>query len=67
MNDLQFAGRYQFMLIRCSGRLISMRNEHYMCICTTFFKFETHHFTLAVDLYFYLVILTITGDDLPNI
>jgi hypothetical protein len=28
MNDLQFAGRYQCLPIRCSGRLISMQNEH---------------------------------------
>jgi hypothetical protein len=28
MNDLQFAGRYQCLPIRCSGRLISLRNEH---------------------------------------
>jgi hypothetical protein len=28
MNDLQFAGRYKCLPIRCSGRLISLRNEH---------------------------------------
>jgi hypothetical protein len=28
MNDLQFAWRYQCLPIRCSGRLISLRNEH---------------------------------------
>jgi hypothetical protein len=28
MNDLQFAGRYQCLSIRCSGRLISLQNEH---------------------------------------
>jgi hypothetical protein len=28
MNDLQFAGRYQCLQIRCSGRLISLNNEH---------------------------------------
>jgi hypothetical protein len=28
MNDLQFAGRYQWLLIRCSGHLISLHNEH---------------------------------------
>jgi hypothetical protein len=28
MNDLQFVGRYQCLPIRCSGRLISLQNEH---------------------------------------
>jgi hypothetical protein len=28
MNDLQFAGRYQCLPITCSGRLISLQNEH---------------------------------------
>jgi hypothetical protein len=28
MNALQFAGRYQCLPIRCSGRLISLQNEH---------------------------------------
>jgi hypothetical protein len=28
MNDLQFTGRYQCLPIRCSGRLISLQNEH---------------------------------------
>jgi hypothetical protein len=28
MNDLQLAGRYQCLPIRCSGRLISLQNEH---------------------------------------
>jgi hypothetical protein len=28
MNDLEFAGRYQYLPIRCSGRLISPQNEH---------------------------------------
>jgi hypothetical protein len=28
MNDLQFAGKYQYLPIRCSGRLISLQNEH---------------------------------------
>jgi hypothetical protein len=28
MNDLQFAGRRQCLPIRCSGRLISLQNEH---------------------------------------
>jgi hypothetical protein len=28
MNDLQFDGRYQCLPIRCSGRLISLHNEH---------------------------------------
>jgi hypothetical protein len=28
MNGLQFAGRYQCLPIRCSGRLISLHNEH---------------------------------------
>jgi hypothetical protein len=27
MNDLQFAGRYECLPIRCSGRLISLQNE----------------------------------------
>jgi hypothetical protein len=28
MKDLQFSGRYQCLPIRCSGRLISLHNEH---------------------------------------
>jgi hypothetical protein len=28
MNDHQFARRYQFLPVRCSGRLISLQNEH---------------------------------------
>jgi hypothetical protein len=28
MNDLQFAGGYKFLVIRCSGRLISLQHEH---------------------------------------
>jgi hypothetical protein len=28
MNDLQFAGRYQCLPIRCSERLTSLQNEH---------------------------------------
>jgi hypothetical protein len=28
MNDLQFAGRYQCLPVRCSGRVISLQNEH---------------------------------------
>jgi hypothetical protein len=30
MNDLQFAVRYQCLPIRCSGRLISLQNEHFI-------------------------------------
>jgi hypothetical protein len=30
MNDLQFSGRYRCLPIRCSGRLISLHNEHYI-------------------------------------
>jgi hypothetical protein len=30
MNDLKFAGRYQCLPIRRSGRLISLQNEHYI-------------------------------------
>jgi hypothetical protein len=28
INDLHFSGRYQCLPIRCSGRLISLQNEH---------------------------------------
>jgi hypothetical protein len=39
MNDLQFAGTYQCLPIRCSGRLISLQNEHPI--------FSTPGFTLS--------------------
>jgi hypothetical protein len=32
MNDLQFVVRYQGLPIRCSGRLISLHNEHSLYI-----------------------------------
>jgi hypothetical protein len=31
MNELQFAEGYQCLPIRCSGRLISLHNEHSIC------------------------------------
>jgi hypothetical protein len=31
MNNLQFAGRYQCLPIRCSVRLISLQKEHPIC------------------------------------
>jgi hypothetical protein len=34
MNDLQFAGRFQCLPIRCSGRLMSLQNEHSIHVCT---------------------------------
>jgi hypothetical protein len=36
MNDLQFAGRYQYLPKRCSGHLISPQNEHSILIMRPF-------------------------------
>jgi hypothetical protein len=54
MNDLQFVGRYQCLPIRCSGRLISLQNEHpIQGLCIMGLNFEPYvHLDLKLSLSF---------------
>jgi hypothetical protein len=61
MNDLQFARRYQCLPIRCSEHLISLKNEHTICIGNVQYKTYIYAFTLASIAICVIYLLNITN------